>query len=128
MICNDCNGTGFNVFKGEVCTCQGKGIKMSERILTCVYCGQEYPQDTPAYGDKILTDHIKICSKHPMREAEYKIKKLREALIGLVGCDNTKDLEEMKTTINTFMSSNISLKDALVTINAIDVLLETSEE
>ena len=37
------------------------------RILTCVYCGQEYPQGTPAWGNQVLTDHYKVCVKHPMR-------------------------------------------------------------
>lgn len=46
------------------------------RVLTCVYCGHEYPQDTPAHGDKVLRDHIKVCEKHPMRRAEMKILKL----------------------------------------------------
>jgi len=46
------------------------------RILTCVYCGMEYPQDTPAWGDKVLTDHIKICPKHPMRKLEEKLNSI----------------------------------------------------
>jgi hypothetical protein len=50
------------------------------RILTCVYCGHEYPQGTGAWNDEILTKHIKICPKHPMREAEAKIKQLEERL------------------------------------------------
>ncbi len=36
------------------------------RILTCVYCGHEYPQDTPTWGNAVLTAHIKKCEKHPM--------------------------------------------------------------
>ena len=40
---------------------------MSERVLTCVYCGHAYPQATPAWGDQVLTDHIKECEKHPIR-------------------------------------------------------------
>ena len=32
-------------------------------VLTCVYCGQEYPAGTPASGadNEVLTNHIKIC-------------------------------------------------------------------
>ncbi len=40
---------------------------MSERILTCVYCGHQYPQDTPAWGHAVLTAHIAQCKEHPMR-------------------------------------------------------------
>ena len=48
------------------------------RVLTCVYCGQEYPQDVPSWGSKVLTDHIKVCEKHP-------VWKLRKALADLIG-------------------------------------------
>lgn len=40
---------------------------MQTRVLTCVYCGHEYPQDTPAAGSEVLTEHIAVCEKHPMR-------------------------------------------------------------
>ena len=53
--------------------------------LTCVYCGMAYPEGTPPYGAQILTDHIKICEKHPLRKAEATISKLRAALAGLIG-------------------------------------------
>jgi len=54
------------------------------RVLTCVYCGHEYPQDSPAWGNQGLTDHIKVCEKHPMRKLEADNAKLRKALVGLV--------------------------------------------
>ena len=62
------------------------------RIITCVYCGQAYPQDTPTWGDAILTEHIKVCKKHPMRKAEADIRKLRKALYGVLGASTKGDL------------------------------------
>lgn len=50
------------------------------RVLTCVYCGHEYPQDTPAWGHQVLTEHIKVCEKHPMRKLEADNARLRKAL------------------------------------------------
>ena len=50
--------------------------------LTCVYCGMAYPEGTPPYGSQVLTDHIKVCEKHPLRAAEATIAKLRAALAG----------------------------------------------
>lgn len=49
-------------------------------VLTCVYCGQEYPAGTPASGSDVdaLTSHIKICEKHPMRAAEENILELEQ--------------------------------------------------
>lgn len=97
------------------------------RVLTCVYCGQEYPQDTPAWGDKILTDHIKVCEKHPLRKAEGKIMILRKALIGLVGVETKEELETMEATIR-HPNFPIPDVDRMSTINAIQALLQTEEE
>ena len=46
---------------------------MSDRIVTCVYCGHEYPDGTPTSQDEKLTEHIKVCKKHPMRELEQQL-------------------------------------------------------
>lgn len=71
----------------------------AHRILTCVYCGHEYPQATPAAGHQVLTDHIRTCQKHPMRHAELRIATLRTALEGLVGETDPDTLREMEHTI-----------------------------
>lgn len=40
-----------------------------DHIITCVYCGQTYPENTPTHGADVavLTQHISQCEKHPMR-------------------------------------------------------------
>ena len=93
------------------------------KILTCVYCGMAYPEGTPPHGAKILTDHIKICPKHPMREAEATIKKLRNALAGLVGVSNKKELENMELSLRVMP---IPDADKVASINAIHALIETA--
>ena len=50
--------------------------KEDSRIVTCVYCGQAYPEGTPTHGAEILTKHIKVCQKHPMRTLEQDNEKL----------------------------------------------------
>lgn len=75
----------------------------TSRILTCVYCGHEYPQDTPASGDE-----------HAM---------LRKALIGLVGAESYEELEQIEAAIRVMPVPDI---DRLHTINAIQALLQTS--
>lgn len=45
----------------------------TERVLTCVYCGEAYPPGSPTHGADVLTAHVKACSKHPLREAEAAI-------------------------------------------------------
>jgi len=95
------------------------------RVLTCVYCGQEYPQDTPAWGDKVLTEHIRICEKHPMRKAEATITKLRTALEELVGAASKDELEKMELILRL---AAVPMADKTAAINAIHALLETMPE
>ena len=92
------------------------------RVLTCVYCGAEYPQDTPAWGSNVLTEHIKVCEKHPMRKLEQDKTKLRKALIGLVGAEDRKTLEEMELNLRLLPIPEV---DRMNTINAIQALIDT---
>ena len=85
------------------------------KTLTCVYCGMSYPEGTPPHGSQILTDHIKVCEKHPMR-------KLRNALADLVGASTKEELEAMEVA---FRSAPGIEQDKIVAINAIHALLET---
>jgi hypothetical protein len=97
------------------------------RVLTCVYCGQEYPQGTPASGSQVLTDHIKICPKHPLRKAEEQITLLREALLGLCGVEDDREiLEELEARI-PFMRER-SEADRVLGVQAVQALLATMPE
>lgn len=95
---------------------------MSKTIVTCVYCGYEYPQGTPNHGSKVLTDHIKICEHHPMRKAEADIALLRSALVGLIGAETEAELKQMEATMRLIPAPEA---DKAVSINAIHALLET---
>ena len=46
----------------------------------CAYCGHEYPRGTPKSENALLTEHIAVCEKHPMRQAEARIAKLEAEL------------------------------------------------
>ena len=94
------------------------------RILTCVYCGQEYPQGTPASGAKILTDHIEKCEKHPMRAVIQQRDLLRSALVGIVGASKPDELKAMEVVIR---SLHVPAEDSAVTINAIHALIDTDD-
>jgi len=86
------------------------------KTLTCVYCGKAYPEGTPTHGSKVLTDHIKVCEKHP-------VYKLRKALADLVGASTKEELEAMERIIQTVPGSG---QDKTLALNAIHVLLETA--
>jgi hypothetical protein len=97
---------------------------MENRVVTCVYCGHQYPSGTPTSQNDQLTAHIKVCEKHPMREAEKKIAVLKNALQMLVGCDKKNELEQMKIVI---CSLGAPVKDTAAMVNAIQVLIDYSE-
>lgn len=59
-------------------------LQKTTQTLTCVYCGKEYPPGSPAHGSSVLTEHIKVCEKHPMRECEKQITELRSAVLPLM--------------------------------------------
>ena len=96
---------------------------MNRNIVTCVYCGHEYPDGTPTAKNELLTEHIKICTKHPMREAEGKIKTLRTALVGFVGAESPEQLDHMELIIR---STSAPDSDKVIAINAIDALRATA--
>lgn len=95
---------------------------MTERTLTCVYCvycGHVYPQDTPAHGSHVLTEHIKTCAAHPLRKAEADIVTLRSALIGLIGAETEAELRQIERAMP------VPDADRAVSINAINALIAT---
>lgn len=52
---------------------------MPDHIITCVYCGQQYPENTPTHGKDVavLTEHIKVCPEHPMRKVEEELREVQ---------------------------------------------------
>lgn len=88
--------------------------------LTCVYCGHAYPEGTPPHSSQILTDHIRVCEKHPLRAAETRLARLRDALAGLIGESDPEALAFMRDTI---MALPMPAKEHQVMADAIDVLI-----
>jgi len=72
--------------------------------------------------DLVLTDHIRVCEKHPMRKAEADIAMLRAALVGLIGVDGEDELRQMEATMRLLPAPDA---DKAVSINAIHALLAT---
>lgn len=67
-----------------------------DRILTCVYCGHAYPPGSPAHGAKVLTEHIKVCPKHPLTKANEFIVELYEALEGSMPDDCSCSADQLQ--------------------------------
>jgi hypothetical protein len=58
-------------------------LTREQRVLTCAFCGAEYPPGTPASNDDALTAHVRACPKHPMRESEREIRRLTGELAAI---------------------------------------------
>ncbi len=43
-------------------------IQENSRVVTCVFCGYEYPPDTPTSNHEMLKKHVAKCPEHPMFE------------------------------------------------------------
>ena len=95
-----------------------------QRVITCVYCGFNYPTGTAPHGESVLTDHIKVCEKHPMRALEKQNSVLRKALSGLIGAETKDELKALEIGIRLSIAPD---HDKAVMINAIHALLETQE-
>lgn len=94
------------------------------RVLTCVYCGHEYPQDTPAHGHDVLTQHIATCEKHPMRAVIAQRDRLRKALEDLVGASTREELDALEFGVRA-TSRGIPDADVAAALNGIHALRDT---
>jgi len=74
-------------------------------IMACAYCGRQYLDGTPTTKRELLTEHIKICEKHPMREAEQKIDRLRNALAGFIGASTKEELGKMEIILRSTLNN-----------------------
>jgi len=92
-----------------------------QKVLTCVFCGQEYPVGTKAHGEQILVDHIKVCEKHPLRAAEATIKKLQSVLMAYSHCTTKEEL----IGVRDYLMSQSDHEDKEVAIAGVNTLLET---
>lgn len=101
---------------------------MGERVLTCVYCGHEYPQGSPSWGNKVLTDHIAECEKHPMRAVIVERDQLRSALAGLVGASEPDELRAMEAVIKALPVPGHDAAAILTAINALLPAAATEQE
>ena len=93
---------------------------VAARIVTCVYCGHEYPSGTPASQDAALTEHISVCEKHPMRAVErdrdaWKFECDEDRAIRVALCLDTAPLKDATRRIK-LLESALSEMLGIVTI------------
>ena len=101
-----------------------------ERIVTCVYCGEEYPPGTPAAGHEVeaLTKHIGICDKHPMKKLAEDNALLRRALIGIVGSDSKKELQATEAVTRLMPIPDVDKMNIITAIHAVLQTMPVREE
>lgn len=74
-------------------------------VVTCVYCGMEYPNGTPAAKAEILTEHIKVCTSHPMHTVTKERDELKRALASQI----ENDAKSVSNSCPTHMKTGIEL-------------------
>jgi hypothetical protein len=57
-----------------------EGVQAQSQVLTCVYCGHEYPPGTPPSNHQVLREHIAKCDKHPMKAVNDRLNAALKAL------------------------------------------------
>jgi hypothetical protein len=75
-------------------------LQRTTQTLTCVYCGQEYPPNTPTHGAQVLTEHIRICEKHPMRKLENALRDIRDSATQIFNAGNNDAVYNIITRVN----------------------------
>lgn len=58
-------------------------LQRDTQTLTCIYCGKEYPPGSPTHGAAVLTEHIRVCEKHPMRALEADLVAAKAEIVAL---------------------------------------------
>lgn len=91
-------------------------------VVTCVYCGHEYPDGTPTAKAEALTEHIQQCEKHPMTALQKKYEIVRAALVGLVGADTKEELEQIECGLR---AAPVPMEDKASAIDGVHALLKT---
>lgn len=54
--------------------------KGNARNVACAFCGHEYGEGTPKFQNDTLTEHIKVCPKHPMRQIEFELEEYEKRI------------------------------------------------
>ena len=95
---------------------------MTDRVVTCVYCGHAYESGSPTWGATQLTEHIRVCDKHPMRKLEADNRRLRTALEALCGVSTR---EEIEATLEGMRQLAVPEVELVGPRNALQALLDT---
>lgn len=63
---------------GEDAAAKYNALLKESRVLRCAFCNEAYPDGTPATQHERLTQHVRVCPSHPMREAEAERDEARK--------------------------------------------------
>lgn len=91
-------------------------------VLTCVYCGHQYPDGTPAAKHEALTEHIQTCEAHPLAAMTRRHARLREALFRIAGVPQAASRDEQHAYLDAV---KVELEKFSADPNACDALFAT---
>lgn len=68
-----------------------------DRVLTCAFCGQAYPEGTPTHKHEALAAHVRECPEHPVgienRKLTAELSALRERVEELANTGEQFNIE-----------------------------------
>lgn len=99
-----------------------ESVERGRVVLTCAFCGEEYPADTPPSQHDALTAHVRVCVRHPMRAVEQE----RDALAARVtALEHALDIETLRQYHDLSFADPPSYHESGVTdLWACDVCIE----
>lgn len=91
---------------------------MTDQVVTCAFCGKQYPTGTPVTKHALLTEHIFQCEKHPIQE-------LGKSLAGLMSLSwpvKREEIDELKKGLNILNLSMPNHEDVEKGLNGLSQL------
>lgn len=96
--------------------------------MTCAFCGQAYGPGTPAHGAEVLTQHIRICAKHPQRNVERIARNLLNGALKMIGAETADELRGIKVMMAAMARDDAAvIENVETTTPLIDAAIEALE-
>jgi hypothetical protein len=91
---------------------------MTDNVVTCAFCGKQYPTGTPVTKHALLTEHIFQCEKHPIQE----IGKVLAEFMSLSWPPNSKEIAELRSGLIMMGVQMPDHEDVIKGINGLNQL------
>lgn len=89
---------------------EGPPSPPQQTVVTCAWCGYEFPPNTPTANHKILYDHALVCEKHPTHAVAVE----RDKAINLLKAVRAKLMAAPELNTSNYTADEVAKLDATV--------------